>query len=89
MFVLNFIFGRLLEQYPDVVKQAAVEYNPASVANYVYSVAQTFNSFYTEHKVLNAESEEKKQLRLQLCELTAAVIKSAMSLLGIRVPERM
>jgi arginyl-tRNA synthetase len=79
----------LLEQYPDVVKQAAFEYNPAAVANYIYSVAQTFNSFYTEHKVLNAESEEKKQLRLQLCELTATVIKSAMALLGIKVPERM
>lgn len=79
----------LLEQYPDVVKQAAVEHNPAAVANYIYSIAQTFNSFYTEHKVLNAESEEKKQLRLQLCELTASVIKSAMALLGIRVPERM
>lgn len=79
----------LLEQYPDIVKQAAIEYNPASVANYAYGVAQTFNSFYTEHKVLSAESEEKKQLRLQLCELTAAVIKSAMSLMGIKVPERM
>jgi arginyl-tRNA synthetase len=79
----------LLEQYPDAVKQAAIEYNPAAVANYAYSVAQTFNSFYTEHKVLNAESEEKKQMRLQLCEQTAVVIKSAMGLLGIRVPERM
>jgi arginyl-tRNA synthetase len=39
--------------------------------------------------VLSAESEEKKQLRLMICELTANVIASAMSLLGIKVPERM
>lgn len=79
----------LLEQYADVVKQAALEYNPAAIANYIFSVAQTFNSFYTEHSVLNAESEEKKGLRLKLCQATATVIKDAMGLLGIRVPERM
>ena len=55
----------------------------------IYNVAQTFNTFYTAHSVLKAESEEKKQLRLQLCQLTANVIKHAMGLLGIKVPERM
>jgi arginyl-tRNA synthetase len=79
----------LLDQYPDHVRQASVEYNPSAIANYIYSVAKTCNSFYTEHRVLKAESEEKKILRLQLCNLTASVIKSGMHLLGIRVPERM
>jgi arginyl-tRNA synthetase len=79
----------LLEQYPTIVQQAAVDHNPASIANYIYSVAQTFNTFYTAHSVIRAESEEKKQLRLQLCQLTANVIKDAMHLLGIKVPERM
>ncbi|MFN5648402.1 MAG: DALR anticodon-binding domain-containing protein, partial [Sphingobacteriales bacterium] len=50
---------------------------------------KTYNSFYTEHSVTNAESEEKKALRLQLSLLTANVVKSGMALLGIRVPERM
>jgi arginyl-tRNA synthetase len=79
----------LLEQYGVVLEQAATEHNPASIANYIYSVAKTFNSFYTEHSVLKAENEEKKQLRLKLCELTATTIKNCMRLLGIRVPERM
>lgn len=79
----------LLEQYSTIVKQAADEYNPSVIAIYAFSVAKTYNTFYTEHSVLNAESDEKKQLRLQLCQLTANVIKDAMSLLGIRVPERM
>lgn len=78
-----------LEQFPEVVRQAAQEHNPASIANYVYGVAKSFNSFYTAHSVLKAESEEKKALRLQLCEATATVIKEGMRLLGIRVPERM
>jgi arginyl-tRNA synthetase len=79
----------LLEQYSTIVKQAADEYNPSVIAIYTFNVAKTYNTFYTEHSVLNAESEEKKQLRLRLCQLTANVIKDAMSLLGIRVPERM
>jgi len=79
----------LLEQYASVVQEAASDYNPAAIANYVYSVAKTCNSFYTEHKVLKAENEEKKTLRLQLCQITANVIRDAMGLLGIKVPERM
>jgi arginyl-tRNA synthetase len=79
----------LLEQFPDVIKQAAFEYNPSVVAIYVYNVAKTYNTFYTEHSVLKAESDEKKTLRLQLCEMTAGVIKRSMELLGIKVPERM
>jgi len=78
-----------LEQYSTIVEQAATEHNPSVLAIYAFEVAKTFNSFYTEHSVMSAESEEKKQLRLQLCEMTARVINSAMGLLGIKVPERM
>lgn len=79
----------LLEQYPAIVRQAAAEHNPSVIAIYAFNVAKTYNTFYTEHSVLSAESEEKKVLRLRLCQLTATTIKSAMSLLGIKVPERM
>jgi arginyl-tRNA synthetase len=79
----------LLEQYPAVIEQALEEHNPSLLAIYAFNVAKTFNTFYTEHSVLSAESEEKKQLRLQISEMTANVISSAMALLGIKVPERM
>ena len=79
----------LLEQYPSIIEQALLEHTPSSLAVYIYEVAKTFSSFYTDHSVLSAESEEKKQLRLQICELTANIIASSMSLLGIKVPERM
>ncbi len=79
----------LLEQYGETIDQALQEHNPSLLAIYAFNVAKTFNTFYTEHSVMNAESPDKKELRLQLCELTAGIIKLMMALLGIRVPERM
>jgi arginyl-tRNA synthetase len=79
----------LLEQYLAITEQAAAEYNPSVIAIYVYNLAKTYNTFYAEHSVLNADSADKKQLRLRLCEMIASVIASAMHLLGIKVPERM
>jgi arginyl-tRNA synthetase len=78
-----------LEQYPSIINQACNEMNPSVIAGYAYQLAKLFNSFYTEHSVLNAESAEKKELRLQLCQLTGQLIESSMGLLGIRVPQRM
>jgi arginyl-tRNA synthetase len=78
-----------LEKFPLIISQAAEEMNPSVVAIYVFKLAQSFNSFLTELKILAAETPEKKELRLQIALFTANVIRSAMSLLGIRVPERM
>lgn len=78
-----------LEQYPGVLDQAVQEFNPSVIANYIFNLAKTFNSFYVEHSIANAETPAKKELRLQLAGMTANTIKSGMHLLGIRVPERM
>ena len=78
-----------LEQYPVIIEQAVAEHNPSVLAIYAFNLAKSFNTFYTELSVMNAETEEKKELRLQIAEMTANVIASAMSLLGIKVPERM
>ncbi len=78
-----------LESFPSIVEQACNEHDPSHLANYIYNIAKTYNSFYTEHSVMNAESDDKKQLRLLICELTANVIASGMQMLGIKVPERM
>ena len=79
----------MAEQYPVVLDQASAEQNPSVVANYVFHLAKSFNSFYAEHSVANAETEEKQQLRIKTVILTANLIKSGMQLLGIGVPERM
>jgi arginyl-tRNA synthetase len=78
-----------LEKYSNTISEAGNEMNPSIIANYVYNLAKLFNSFYTEHSVANAETEEKKKLRLALSIMTSGVIKSALQLLGIRVPQRM
>jgi arginyl-tRNA synthetase len=78
-----------LETYHGLLQQACVEMNPSLVANYVFSIAKIFNSFYAGHSVSRAESEIKKQLRLRICVMTANVIRTSMQLMGIRVPERM
>jgi arginyl-tRNA synthetase len=63
--------------------------SPSVVASYAFELAKTFNSFYAEHSVSGAETPEKKILRLQLCRMTATVLRNALNILGIRVPERM
>jgi len=78
-----------LEQFPVVIDEASQQLDPSKIAIYVFNLSKTFNSFYTEHSISNAESAAKKQLRLQVAHLTAQVIKTAMELLGIQVPERM
>jgi arginyl-tRNA synthetase len=79
----------LLEQYPAVMTEAAKEYNPGTLCNYSFQLAQLFNSFYDGHSISKAESEEKKQLRLMTVVMVAAVLRHAMGLLGIKLPEKM
>jgi arginyl-tRNA synthetase len=79
----------ILSQFPETISQAAASHSPAIIANYVYEVAKAFNKFYHEKSILQAENETAKQFRLQLSFATAKVIKKAMKLLGIEVPERM
>ena len=78
-----------LVDYPAAVCQAGDEFSPAVIANYAYALACDFNSFYHDHSILNEADADKRALRLLLSETVAKVIKSAMSLLGIEVPNRM
>ncbi|HUR10459.1 MAG TPA: arginine--tRNA ligase [Flavitalea sp.] len=78
-----------LERFPSIIQQAGQELNPSVIAIYVFGLSQSYNSFVTELRILTAESDAKKELRLQLSQATAFVIKNAMGLLGIEVPERM
>lgn len=79
-----------LQQFTDVIHTAADKYSPALVANYVYELVKEFNSFYQNvPKIVEEENADLKQFRLLLCYKTAAVVKSACSLMGIEVPEQM
>ncbi|MHC1707235.1 MAG: arginine--tRNA ligase [Bacteroidales bacterium] len=80
---------RLLYDFPVVVKESADILSPALLANYVYELAREYNHFYQRTPVLRAETDEQRSFRLCLSQFTGSVIRKAMSLLGIDVPERM
>ena len=80
---------KLLYDFPNVVKEAGVNYSPAVIANYTYELAKCYNQFYHDITILKEEDEQKKNFRLALSKTTGEVIKNAMMLLGIEVPERM
>jgi arginyl-tRNA synthetase len=80
---------RILYDYPAVVKQSGIELSPALIANYTYELVKTYNHFYQDTPVLREANNELRIFRLQLSLYTADVIKQAMNLLGIEVPEKM
>ena len=80
---------QLLSGFPVVVRQAGEEFSPALIANYTYDLVKEYNQFYHDFSILREENETLKIFRLNLSEAIAKVIKTAMGLLGIEVPERM
>lgn len=78
-----------INDYPETVIKAASDLSPSLIANYVYDLVKMFNSFYQNHSILNAETEIQKNVRLHLAKSVAETIKNSLSLLGIKVPNRM
>lgn len=80
----------LLAKYPEELTTAAKAYSPAFLANYLYEVAKLFNKFYHEvPPIVKEENAALKQHRLNICKVTADVLKAGTAILGINVPERM
>jgi arginyl-tRNA synthetase len=81
--------ARILYKYPEVLASAGNDLSPGLLANYVYELAKAFSHFYHECSIIKEQDQLKRNLRLQLCSMTAASIQSGFELLGIDVPERM
>lgn len=80
---------KTLDEFPGAVRQAGETYSPSVIANYVYDLAKSYNGYYHDHSILREEDEAVRAFRLRLSCEVARVIKRAMNLLGIDVPERM
>lgn len=80
---------RKVGDFPKVVVEAARTYSPALVANYCYDLAKEYNQFYHDYPMLREEDEAKRNLRLLLSQVVARTLRSAASLLGMEMPERM
>ena len=78
-----------IDLFPSVIGAAASSHNPALVANYVYDLVKSFNSFYQSLPILKSAFEDKKTFRVELSKLVGITIKNALSLLGIGVVDRM
>lgn len=80
---------KLLSQYIDEVKSAGEKLSPHIICNYLYDLAQAYNSFYANCRVLNAENDNDKAARVALTKATAQVLKNGLNLLGIDTVEKM
>lgn len=78
-----------MQLFPEIILEAANNYSPALIANYIYDLVKDFNSFYQNISILGAEDETAKIFRVQLSKKVADIIRSGFQLLGINVPERM
>jgi arginyl-tRNA synthetase len=78
-----------IQQFPDIIQNAAKNHSPALIANYTYDLVKEYNSLYQSLPILGSENENEKILRTQLSAKVGDIIKAAFKLLGIEVPERM
>ncbi len=78
-----------LSYFPQVVKDAGEIYSPALIANFIYELVKEYNQFYHDVAILKEEDAAKKEMRLLLSKVTGDIVRRAVSLLGMNVPERM
>jgi arginyl-tRNA synthetase len=77
---------RFLARFPQTVQMAAASYSPNLLANYLFELAQKYNNFYNQHKIIGGDNQE---FRLILTSATGKVLESGLSILGIQTPQRM
>ena len=80
---------KALAVFPETVRASAEKYEPSLIARFAVDVAQKFNKFYFDCKILTAEDEKSKNFRLALTNATLQALKNAFALLGIGIPDKM
>lgn len=80
---------KLLNTFPAKIAEGAQAYSPAVIANYAYDLAKEFNQYYHDTPILKEENADVLRMRLVLIDTLSAVLRKAMGILGIELPERM
>lgn len=91
-FIFNVEEKKLIKHlllFNDTIAKAAENYNPSLITQYLFDLAKIYNNFYHQHSVLSADTEEQKQIRLNISHSTKTIIKKGLNLLGIEAPELM
>ncbi|MFZ6052324.1 arginine--tRNA ligase [Halocola ammonii] len=78
-----------IHSFPAALAEAANSMNPSHLANFTFDLVKDYNAFYQSNPILHEQDEELKKLRIGITEKVGQVIKAAMKLLGIHMPERM
>lgn len=79
----------MLARYNEVLENSFAETAPHKICQYIYELANAFNSFYHDTKILAEEDEARKESYIGLISLTRRVLEACIGLLGIEAPERM
>jgi arginyl-tRNA synthetase len=77
-----------LFQYPNLIEEAAKEYDPSIIASFAYDLAKLYHKFYHDINILKSEAAAMA-FRLKLSTVVATTLKDSMELLGIEMPDRM
>ncbi|RLC30671.1 arginine--tRNA ligase, partial [Candidatus Woesebacteria bacterium] len=80
------ILARTLARFPEIIIDATKNYSPNQICNYLFNLAQKYNNFYNQHRIIEGENEE---LRIELTASTSRVLRNGLILLGIQSPGRM
>ena len=78
-----------LYQYPNVIEESALQYDPSAIANFAYALAKNYHRFYHEHSILKADDLAVRSFRLCMSKAVGSVLNHSMNLLGIEMPEKM
>ena len=76
-----------IENYPNIVKYAESKFEPSVISKYVISLAQAFNKYYANSRIL--QEDEGLNARLALVEATAVILKQGLAILGVESPDEM
>lgn len=82
------LLKKLLD-YPEILTQASLEYNPAVLTHYLFELAKIFNNFYQQHSVLKADTDIQKNFRLLICLSCQQILHSGLNILGITALDKM
>lgn len=78
-----------LYQYPGIIRESALQYDPSAIANFAYALSKNYHRFYHEHSILKADDASMRSFRLCLSQSVGNVLLHSMDLLGIEMPDKM
>ena len=86
--IIHNIFLKAI-RYEEVLFSAYKDYDPSVICKFIYELSNDFNSFYHDHNIINEQDSDKKALYIIICSIVDRLIRDALSILAIDIPEKM